>query len=182
MVPGLTQLYDQAAEFRFEPRYARYLGADLLPFVRRVRGVLAQAHLAFERFRSGATNCTFRNYAERVLLAEAPTSVSFAAVSKHQFRSWVNNPRSMGLPPAVESAVRRSHPRKLLAAVLPTVLYGPTDDDHARFVQKLLGATGSSSRDLRDAYLLHWAKYGDPNFHSTAIRLGLSLETARHDS
>lgn len=180
--PGLAQLYDEAAEFRFEPQYARHLEHDLQPFVGRVRSVLPQAHLAFERFRSGDPHCTFRNHAERILFAEARSAASFIAASKQLVRSWMTYPRRMGLPSPIEAVVRRSHPRKLLAAVLPTVLYGPTDDNDARLAQSLLRAKGESSSDLRNAYLMHWARYGDPNFHTTAKRLGLSLEMARQSS
>jgi hypothetical protein len=82
----------------------------------------------------------------------------------------------------MQAAVRRSHPRTLLAAVLPTVLYGPSDDDGAQLVQALLGAKGSRQNVLREAYLSHWAKYGDPNFHTTAKQLGLTVETTREFS
>jgi hypothetical protein len=182
VVPGIARLYEEAAEFRFEPRYARYLGNDLLPFIDGARSILSQAHLSFERFRSGEPHCTFRNHARRILLTESQGPTSFVAMSKQMLRSWSSTPCPMGLSPAMQTAVRRSHPRKLLAAVLPTVLYGPTDDDSAQLVQALLGAKGTRPNALREAYLSHWAKYGDPNFHTTAKQLGLLLDSSRHFS
>jgi hypothetical protein len=178
IVPGLVTLYDEAADFRFEPRYTRYLGNDLLPVARGVRSILAHVHLAFERLRSGQPDCTFRNHPERVLLAK-PRDGSIFATSKQFVRSWINKPHGMDVSLSLEAAVRRSHPRRLLAAVLPTVLYGPTDAANARLVQALLGASGSCQRSLRQAYLGHWAKYGDPNFQSTAKQLGLTFDTMR---
>ncbi len=179
IVPGLAELYEMAAEFRFEPDYTRHARSDFAPFTNHVLRVVAQAHLEFERFRSGEPNCTFVNHVERVL--HAKRSADSVVNPKRLIHAW-NSKRityaHSGLSPSNANAVRRSHPRTIMAAALPTVLHG-SNQEQARLVQGILGADDSTGRALRNAYLWHWATYGDPNFSTTAKRLGLSIERMR---
>lgn len=179
VVPGLSELYEMAAEFRFEPDYTRLSRRDFASFTNHVLQVLAHAHLEFERFRSGEPDCTFTNHVERVLCAKR--SVDSVVNPKYLVHAWRSRHFARahaGLPPLIANAVRRSHPRTLMAAALPTVLHG-SNLEQARLVQGILGADDTSPRVLRDAYLRHWATHGDPNFFTTAKRLGLSIKSIR---
>ncbi len=182
VLPGLAALYEEAAEFRFEPCYDRYLGSDFKTLAERTRETLALAHLAFERFRCGDDTCSFRDHPGRILFTEDNSPQSLVTGSKYLLRSFIRRPGPLGLPYPLEMAVRRAHPRKILAAVLPAILYGPTHEEEATLVQNILGAEGSSQCELRAAYLSHWAQVGDPNFPTTARQLGLSIETTRATS
>lgn len=179
VVPGLAELYEMAAAFRFEPDYNRHARTDFVQFTNHVLQVVAHAHLEFERFRCGESDCTFANHAERVLRAKRAWNSVFIN-PKRLVRAWRSSrPRAYsGLSPSITNSIRYSHPRTLLAAALPTVLHG-TNDDQARLVQCILGADECSPRALRDAYLRHWAAHGDPNFHTTAKQLSLSIEGTR---
>jgi len=180
VAPVLAELYEMAAEFRFEPDYSRSRRSDLAPFANHVRHVLAQTHLEFERFRSGEPNCTFVGHVERVLFAKRAPS-PFSNTPRRLYRAWklgLQGHIKPNLPPPIAKAMRHHHPRALLTATLPTVLHG-SSSEQARLVQQILGAEDCTPRALRQAYLRHWAMHGDPNFHTTAKRLGLSLQTTR---
>jgi hypothetical protein len=179
IVPGLAALYDIAAEFRFAPDYARYEGSNLAEFIARVRDVLSQAHLEFERFRTNNPHCTFDGHAERVLY-DQQTERSLFERSKRLAKSWSSwrtyRAPKLALPPKLALAVRNAQPCVLLRAALPAVLY-ETSDEQQQIAQTILGATACTPRALRDAYLHHWSRFGDPNFVTTAKRLGLGAKT-----
>lgn len=173
--PGLAELYESAAEFRFAPDYAHYNGPTLGEFLVRVRDVLSSAHLDFERFRSKNKYCTFDGHAERVLFDQLD-SMTFAQQAKQSLSNWrfQSTSRSkLGLSAKLERTLRYTHPRTVLAATLPALLY-ETSDEERRLAQLLLEAPASTPSALRNAYLEHWSRYGDPNFGSTAKRLGLA--------
>ncbi len=172
LTPGLAELYDAAAEFRFSPDYERYARENLRDFTQRTRDTLAAAHLAFERLRSDRRDCTFANHIERVL-ENKPSSTTFAARMKR-----MANANASGLLRQTILHRKEAHghcPRAVLAAVLPTVLYG-SNTDQARLTQSLLRASDCSPQALRHAYLRYWAEHGDPNFRHTAEQLGIHLE------
>jgi hypothetical protein len=181
VVPGLAELYEMAAEFRFEPNYDRPIRSDLAPFAMHVRHVLARVHLEFERFRSGNPRCTFAGHVERVLCNHQESN-SFPIDPKQFYRMWKYGRHGHvdpSLSPTIAKAIRQSHPRKVLAAALPAVLHG-SNNDEMRLVQRILGADACTTHALRQAYLRYWATHGDPNFHTTAQRLGLSFESTRN--
>lgn len=180
VVPGLAELYEIAAEFRFSPDYTRYRREDLIPFTERVRSILRLTHLEFERFRTGVPNCTFSNHVERVLDAKPHSFSRFNHAWPHSFMRPLHYAyrRTRGLTQSRVQALRQSHPRLVLAAALPTVLYG-SNDEQSRLVQQILGAVACTPRALREAYMRHWSEHGDPNFYKTAKDLGLSLNDAR---
>lgn len=170
--PGLAELYDAAAEFRFSPDYERYAHENLRDLTRRIRDILASAHLAFERLRSGQGDCTFAHHIERVL-EEKPSSTTFASRIKR-----MANANASGLlrQTILFRKTTNGHcPRAVLAAVLPTVLHG-SNAEQTRLAQSLLKASDCSPRALRHAYLRYWAEHGDPNFRQTAEQLGIRLE------
>lgn len=168
-VPGLADLYDVAAEFRFSPRYEQYAKQNLTELTNRIRDVLASAHIAFERFRSRQDDCTFADHVDR-MLEEKPSPNAFRRRAEHLVH-WGR----FGLRrenPAQPKAARRRHPRTILAATLPTVLYG-SNAEQTQAVRALLGADACDARALRHAYLRYWATHGDPNFHHIAEQLGI---------
>jgi len=183
ITPGLAELYETAAEFRFAPDYARYNGPALGEFMLRVRDVLSHAHLEFERFRSKNMHCTFDGHAERVLYDRLQTT-TMTQWAKRILSRWrypsLPQPQN-GLSEKLGRALRDAHPRTLLAATLPAILYETTDNER-HLAQVLLGAPASTPSALRNAYLRHWSMHGDPNFGSTAKRLGLSANSSEGPS
>lgn len=172
LTPGLAELYDAAAEFRFSPDYERYAHENLRDLTRRTRDILASAHLAFERLRSGRRDCTFAHHIERVL-EEKPSSTTFTTRMKRMVNA---NGSELLRQTILRRKTTNGHfPRAVLAAVLPTVLHG-SNADQTRLAQSLLKASDCSPRALRHAYLRYWAEHGDPNFHHTAEQLGIRLD------
>lgn len=183
IVSGFAELYDIATEFRFAPDYARYTGNTLGPFATHVRETLSRAHLEFERFRSGNAHCSFDGHAARVL-DNRQESKFIDQYIKTLTAPW--KPRSSlrpmpGLSPKLTRALHEAHPRARLAAALPAILYETTDEER-QIVQSILGASANTPRALRNAYLHLWSQYGDPNFHTTAKRLGLISNTTEWPS
>lgn len=178
MVSGLAELYELAVEFRFAPDYTQYNGKPLGPFLERVREVLLRAHLEFERFRSNNAHCTFDGHAERIL-GERKKSNSWRQFAKRLTSATIFGSAHQpipGLSPKQTQAFYGAHPRAVLAAALPAILYETTEEQR-QFVQRILGASENTPRALRNAYLRHWSQHGDPNFPTTAKRLGLCSHT-----
>jgi hypothetical protein len=173
-VPALLRvMYEEAAEFRFEPRYEAYEGADLRALLERAVDVGADTHLFCSRKRTGTDDLDWRRHAEAVLrrsLLDGAGSVrSIARKGLTLLRSRASTHE---LSPLAALGLRAGGDRALFAATLPACLYGVGDRSVAA---ELLGARSTSDRDLRTAYLLRWTEKGDVNGAAALARMGLHL-------
>jgi hypothetical protein len=170
-------LYDEAMEFRFRPRYGRYLDRDLSALNARLLQTLAPIHLRCEALRLDRPALEWESYLEAAL----PRALG--ALARRPLRAARSATRVVG---AAASILRG--PRKGLGAQLsilperdrlplffPAIAYAGSAEGARRVVAGVLGADPDVAGALRNAYLRAWGAHGDVNFVNLLHKLGLAL-------
>lgn len=175
IAPEFRRLYDEAADFRFQPDYGPYMARDLSRWMVELRGALMPLHLLCESKRLRVSDLDWNRYPE-MALRHAIFDESFSAASWiRKGRGLLEAKRPVKASFAARLGYRASGVRDLLAVVFPVVAY----DLGARELRDLaVAALGASSRDivdLRRAYLRAWGDVGDANFSSVLRKWSLSM-------
>ncbi|HVZ72979.1 MAG TPA: hypothetical protein VHJ20_11435 [Polyangia bacterium] len=174
---AFRRLYADAIAFRLRPAYEGPLART---FAARdeLRAALEPIHAAFERRRLGPGQTSWDGHAHRSLRAELrvleparPAGALRALRTAARFRL----PGLAPLDPFAHIGLRLGGARALLAATLPCVIYGSAGAAAASTAATLLGASGSASADLREAFLRLWGRWSDVNFGHVARKNGLVL-------
>lgn len=160
--PELKALYEEAAAFRLQPDYSRYLDRDLVEWNEAVIRKLQSVHLFCERVRLQQPDLEWDNYAERALHSDLK--------DVHSVRQILSRIKNLLLG---ESVLPVTGPwQRLLARTLglhggvpiafPLVAY-PAE-------------TTNPQRDLATrGYVRKWAQANDPNFVFVQQKYGFSL-------
>lgn len=166
--PAFRQLYDEAAEFRFQPDYGRYSSMNLSSWMAELRSQLEPIHRLCEEDRLGVKRLTWQGYPVRALeqaLLDEPLSV----------RSWARKVLNLShsAPCPLEFGVRAKLGSRLLGVsgryplVFPLVAYHIGDTKYREFAASTLNASDSSDESLREAYLRLWCEQVDINARSS---------------
>lgn len=166
--PEFRALYDEAAEFRLQPDYARYQSNDQRAWMADLREHLEPLHRFCEEKRLGVQGLTWENYPALALahgLFEEPWST----------RAWVRKainltrraPCSDGLGLRARLGHRALGPYGRYPVVFPIVAYLLQDSRLKSFAATALNAPDVSDCALREAYVRLWTSQGDINSGST---------------
>lgn len=161
-------LYDEAAEFRLLPDYAKYESRDLTEWSVTLRSSLEPVHRACEEARLGLQNLDWAAYPEHALkhgLLDEPFSLR--AWARKAIQLTKSCPTTSGLGMRARLGMRTLGPRGLYAIAYPAIAYSIKDEKLLRLTAELLGANTIDHDDLRDAYLSLWNSQGDINAGST---------------
>lgn len=175
----LRELYDRAAEFRFEPDYVAWTPRDPERWNRELLDALSEVHLAVERIRLDAPTLEWREHTE-VALAHVPFE------DATRWREWARKLRTAahGASPALaitsagKLGARLASPSTRLAVAFPAVAYDVGSLARTR-AAALLGVAASDRDEVRTAYLARWGEHADPGFSAVVRRFGLDLDAWR---
>ncbi len=180
--PEFRALYDEAAGFRFEPRYEPYLERDFVAWMNAVRAALEPVHRLCEGRRLGRPGLTWSDYPalalRRALIDDAASPRAWAVKAAHVARSLRDRGLSGFGTPLRELALRVGGARGAMPIVFPTVAYALDDPALVALAQHVLRAPSRDLPALRRAYLAGWARHGDINFATLVQKLGLDLGPA----
>ncbi len=136
----LKAIYKEAAEFRFEPNYAKYMERDYTDWLMSVLSVLEPIHLWFEKQRLGVEELTWQTQYHQV------TAEGFGTLEGplKRVRDFLINFREFG---ALDALGDRGwwflrHPRDRMLAAFPALLYRPADWEWKKEINPLLGVRG----------------------------------------
>ncbi|MCA9600462.1 MAG: hypothetical protein KC417_00475, partial [Myxococcales bacterium] len=183
-VPGTVRaLYDEAAAFRFEPAYDRYLAKDLVAWNRALLEALAPVHLDIERHRLGDPSLTWESYAAAAFehaLTEgwtSPRALAKKGVALFQTRTAPSAGSLLG-----SVGFRMSRARERLPILFPAVAYEGMPASFSELAHDALGAASTRLPNLRRAYLKAWGDHGDTNFHAVLRTLRIDLTQHRSEA
>lgn len=170
--------YDDAIEFRFQPRYDAYLGRDLAAWMAELLQSFERIHIECESQRLGVRGWAWTSYPALTLRHEVLRQGWTARGVVKKLAGLARN----GAPPSARPfwdglVYRMAGPRGWLPACYPTVIYGLADPSLRRWTREALGAADESPTAMRLAFLRAWGRYSDPNFFKVARRLGLGIES-----
>jgi hypothetical protein len=175
-------LYDEAVEFRFQPRYAGYLCRDLAAWQAELRAALAPVHLECERRRLQCAGLRWEDYPETALRHGVfEETASPRALAKKA----ANFLRGAGLAaPLSYGAVlgyRMLGPAGVLPIVFPVPAYELEEPRLRQFAAAALGARHDSIPELRRAFLRFWGQRVDTNFGSVMRKWHIDLDSEAHE-
>jgi len=160
--PELKALYEEAAAFRLQPDYGRYLDRDLAEWNESVIRKLQPVHLFCERIRLQQPDLEWDNYAQRALQADLKNVQSF--------REILRRIRNLLLG---ESVLPVSGPwQQLLSRALG--LHGGVPIAFPLVAYPARVSTRQRGIDTR-GYVRKWAQANDPNFVFVQQKYGFSL-------
>ena len=161
-------LYDEAAEFRFQPDYNSYQSRDLSTWLAELRATLEPLHRFCEEERLGVQNLTWEDYHARALahaLQDEP--ISARAWARKAAHLALSAPCPGGLGLRARLGYRALGPRGRYPLVFPIVAYHLQDSRLKDFAAAALNARDASDDALRDAYVRLWCGEVDINATST---------------
>lgn len=165
---GFRALYDEAAEFRFKPDYARYQSRDLKAWLSELRATLEPLHRFCEEKRLGAQDLTWEQY-PAVALGHALSDEPYSA------RAWVRKAahlaRSTDGPDDVDLNSRLGYrvlgDRGRYPLIFPVIAYDLQDPRFRQLAATCLKTQNLNTDALRAAYLRAWCGEVDINAQST---------------
>jgi len=175
---SFRMLYDEAIEFRFQPRYDAYIDRDMAEWMDGLRTVLAPIHLECERKRLGVKGLTWEDYGEtffrKALWVDSRSPRTWAKKTVNVVRT------RQDLPPGFSNLARlgsrASGPRGLVTACFPVPAYHLNSARLQELAAQLLCANGRTLAEIRRAFLLRWAAAVEPPFLKLAQKWDLALE------
>jgi hypothetical protein len=176
IAPAFRQLYDRAADFRFRPT------AEAVPgFLRFPAAVLEQcenAHRAFESDRLKVAIPDWNEYLEIALRAgvweDANSSLGLARSLRNGLR---NRTAPVGSGRVARFGQRILSGQRLLGLLFPAVMYESCSTAFRGKAAAVLRADGTTTSDLRKAYLRGWGQMVDRNFFRFLSRYHISLDS-----
>ncbi len=175
--PEFRALYDEAAEFRFQPDYDRYERCDLEEWILELTSRLEKIHLFCEETRLGVRGLSWDEYPERALshalFDEAGSARAWARKTYHTLHAV---PCPDGLTLRARMGFRTLGPRGLYPIVFPALAYDLRDSTLNTFAAKALNVPGDDRPALREAYLRLWGWQGDINYGSSLRKWGPSSQ------
>lgn len=174
--PQFRTLYDRATDFRFQPRYDRYLDMDLRAWNEDLAAHFEPIHLACEARRLRAPNLSWPHYVgaacRHALVEEAGRPRAWARKLRACIRSHSESPEGDW---AMRLGSRCLDMRGWLSLMFPFVAYRKAAPSGREAVTQLLDAPSKEEPALRRAYLHTWAVHGDPNFKTLLHKLGRDI-------
>ncbi|MFC1735279.1 hypothetical protein ACFL1X_04125, partial [Candidatus Hydrogenedentota bacterium] len=174
---SFRNLYAEALEFRFQPRYQEYLQKDMSTWMDELREAFQTVHMECESLRMGKRNWGWEEYPTLSLRYGLFDQLSSPHATAKKILNLLRGPRSpadTGIWSKI--AYRSAGHRGLLPVCYPAVIYGFENEPLRGWVQKAIIARDTSCNELRRAYLRAWGKHMDPNFFKVARRFNLPLE------
>ncbi len=167
--PEFRVRYDEAAEFRFQPDYARYESRDLRAWMTELRSELEPVHRMCEARRLGVKSFTwdaYLNLALRHALFDEPFSLrAWARKAAHMIRR-TRYPRELGVRARLGCRAIGARGQSLL--VFPVLAYHLQEPNMRAFAIAALDMPpGASAGALREAYIRLWCEEIDINALST---------------
>lgn len=158
-------LYDEALEFRFEPRYTTYLKRDLAAWMNELRCRLSPIHRTCEGLRLGSELPDWAAYPSRAMRRKSFEDASSPRMWLKKALCAVRS-KSSGAGGSILARVgyRVMDVRDRVALAFPVVAYDLRDPDYRRLVRSLLDVESDAPRDLRRAYLKMWGQAADASF------------------
>ncbi len=161
-------LYDEAAEFRFQPGYERYEARDLAAWLDALRAAFEPIHRFCEQRRLGVRELRWDEYAEHALahgLIDEPLSVRAWARKAVHFARGSGGPDGLGLQ--AKLGYRALGRMGRYPIVFPLVAYHVQSMRLKEFAKAALETRDDDDHALRDAYLRLWCGEVDINAQST---------------
>lgn len=167
--PAFRTLYDEAAEFRFQPDYARYASRDLLAWMTDLRSVLEPVHRMCEIRRLGVKSFAWDRYLDLALrhaLVDEPLSPRAWARKAVNAARRTRCPRALGTRARLGCRVIGTKGQSLV--MFPLFAYHLQEPSLKTFASAVLDLPiEASTSALRDAYLRLWCEEIDINANST---------------
>ncbi|MBI2425853.1 MAG: hypothetical protein HYV27_23715 [Candidatus Hydrogenedentes bacterium] len=179
--PGIADsfraLYDEAAEFRFTPDYARYRDRDARDWMDAIREAVREVHRECESIRLAVPALTWEDYPARAFthtLFDEPAVPR--AWAKKVYYGMKAESAPAALPWLARLGYRAGGERNRMAVLFPMVAYALDAAPLRELARQGLAARNTTARELRRAYLVQWGRYGDVNFSSSLRKWKISLE------
>jgi hypothetical protein len=175
---SFRKLYDEAIEFRFQPRYIDYEDRDMAEWMNDLRTVLAPIHLECERKRLGYEDLTWENYPEnffrRALWEDSMSPRAWAKKTLNMMRTHQHLANNFSYLAQLGS--RMLGPRGLVTAFFPVPAYNLEAAPLPQLAAQLLCAKGTTLAEIRRTFLLRWGAAVEPPFLKLAQKWDLALE------
>ncbi len=158
-------LYDEAAEFRFQPDYERYRSRDLRAWMVELRGVLEPVHRMCEERRLGVTGFTWDQYLDLALthaILDEPFSARAWIRKAAHFIRRARYPQALGIRGRLGCKIIGAKGQSLLA--FPLLAYHLQEPTMKAFAAAALDqSAGADTSTLREAYIRLWCEEIDIN-------------------
>jgi hypothetical protein len=158
-------LYDEAAEFRFQPNYEEYLKRDLQTWMTEIRYILEPVHRTCEAHRLGVSSLSWSGYLDLALrhaITDELLSARAWARKGVQLTRRTNLPSDMRARSRLGCKVMGTKDQSTL--VFPLLAYNLDEPTLQAFaVAALNQPDGASTDSLRDAYIRLWCEAIDIN-------------------
>jgi hypothetical protein len=137
----LKAIYKEAAEFRFEPNYDKYMDRDYIDWLDSVLNVLEPIHVWFEKQRLGLEELNWRDHFD--LVTVRGFDIHYGPLKR--IRNLLVNVNEFGALKALGDFGwwYGRHPRDWMLAAFPSLMYRPKDWDYLTPVGTLLGVKGN---------------------------------------
>lgn len=172
----LRVLYEEAAEFRFQPIYDKYLNRNLHDWMKKVCHLFSTIYLQIESLRLKDIDLNWNNYVDRALISSLKGNIFSLKTWKNKVNGLLHPPKaSLGTNLYAHCGFLLLPPKQRLAVMFPFIAFAIEDVKINHQIQKILSAKSSNFEDLRFAYLRAWSMNGDINFKRSLKEWGLDL-------
>lgn len=163
------KMYAEAAEFRFQPSYEKYMKKDFHKWLKEAIECCTPIYLEFEKHRLNNPYINWNNYPEKLLKQQ----LSSGKLTK-KIKGTLQVPRkNLGKTLSEKIAFWSMTPAERLGLIFPYVgLQAPKN----AFFEKAFAS--QTPYEIEKNYLREWSEVGDRNFFRSAKEWGLNLEAS----
>lgn len=172
----LKEKYQEAAEFRFQPDYEKYLDRDFAGWLSSIEKLLSSIYLECEKIHLKDSDLQIINYCDRVLESSFWEEWTRLSGLFRKGRGLIHPPHNpLGTSLLAKTSFWLLSPSARLRMMFPIVAFWGNDEKLRQKVALFLNSPSNSIEDLRKAYLQQWKIHGDVNFFRSVEEWNLDL-------
>lgn len=171
------EIYDEAMNFRFQPKYDEFIKRDLAGWLADLRTHFERIFLICEKKRLKRKDLDWQNYADTAFKFALTDEICkckpflkkiFYCLRSKPYPGKGNFTSRLGFRTLGDGGV--------LPILFPLFAYHLKNDYYKSIAAKFLGVQDNNFQNLRKAYLKFWGKTGDVNFINTLTKYEISLD------
>ena len=172
----MRQLYQEAANFRFEPNYDNYKSKNIFAWLEELHAILADVFLKCESKRLHEPNLKWNSYLKVALKSSIINNFFSCKLLLKKMKALLNPPSVfLGYSWIEKMGFWLLSEQHRLGMIYPFVAFDIGSKNEKEQICRYLNAKNSSPSELRIAYLKQWSIYGDANFKRSLEEWNLSF-------